>query len=194
MAYPVLVNMPGSQYLWMLRFISIALTVLMVSFFFWNTLKRKVIFIIAIALTLESIVAIDVYKRQLLSHEEVEINGRKVVPFDVIVNFMPKPPKFEHEIKEIIDEGIVSDDGCMVVEAYGKKDGKDILVENHVFAPGIVESFEKAKMTGEMYLTGQGGFLFSKMFVNDEFDMTGLITSDMLPMDKVDKMCIRDRI
>lgn len=123
----------------------------------------------------------------LLSHEEVEINGRKVVPFDVIVNFMPKPPKFEHEIKEIIDEGIVSDDGCMVVEAYGKKDGKDILVENHVFAPGIVESFEKAKMTGEMYLTGQGGFLFSKMFVNDEFDMKGLITSDMLPMDKVDR-------
>lgn len=42
-------------------------------------------------------------------------------------------------------------------------------------------------MTGEMYLTGQGGFLFSKMFINDDFDMTGLITSDMLPMDKVDK-------
>ena len=75
----------------------------------------------------------------------------------------------------------------MVVEAYGKKDGKDILVENHVFAPGIIEAFKRAGMTGEMYLTGQGGFLFSKMFVNDEFDMTGLITSDMLPMDKVDK-------
>ena len=75
----------------------------------------------------------------------------------------------------------------MVVEAYGKKDGKDILVENHVFAPGLMDAFEKAGMTGEMYLTGQGGFLFSKMFVNDDFDMTGLITSDMLPMDKVDK-------
>lgn len=123
----------------------------------------------------------------LLTHDEVEINGRKVVPFDVIVNYIPKPPKFEHEIKEIIDEGIISDDGCMVVEAYGKKDGKDILVENHVFAPGLVEAFEKAGMTGEMYLTGQGGFLFSKMFVNDDFNMTGLITSDMLPMEKVDQ-------
>ena len=56
-----------------------------------------------------------------------------------------------------------------------------------MFAPGLMEAFEKAGMTGEMYLTGQGGFLFSKMFVNDDFDMTGLITSDMLPMDKVDK-------
>ena len=38
-----------------------------------------------------------------------------------------------------------------------------------------------------MYLTGQGGFLFSKMFVNDDFDMTGVITSDMLPMEQVDR-------
>lgn len=127
------------------------------------------------------------YRAGLLSHEKQAIGDVMVAPFDVIVANMPHPPKFEHEIKEIIDDGIVSDDGCMVVEAYGKKDGKDILVENHVFAPGLVESFEKAGMTGEMYLTGQGGFLFSKMFVNDDFDMTGLITSDMMPMDKVDK-------
>lgn len=128
------------------------------------------------------------YRAGLLDHEEKEFKGRKVVPFDVIVGSVPAAPKFEHEIKDIIDEGIVCDSGCMVIEAYGKKDGKDVLVENHVFAPGIVEAFEKAGMTGEMYLTGQGGFLFSKMFVNDDYeDMTGLISSDMLPMDKVDK-------
>ena len=82
---------------------------------------------------------------------------------------------------------MVSDDGCMVVEAYGQKDGKNILVENHISAPGLVEAFERAGMTGEMYLTGQGGYLFSKMFVNDDFEITGLITSDMLPMDNVDR-------
>ena len=37
-----------------------------------------------------------------------------------------------------------------------------------------------------MYLTGQGGFFFSKMFVNDQFDQTGLISSDMLTDDQVD--------
>ena len=127
------------------------------------------------------------YRAGLLSHEAQDIKGCKVAPFDVIVANVPKPPRFEHEIREIIEEGIVSDEGCMVIEAYGKKDGRDILVENHVFAPGLVEAFEKAGMTGEMYLTGQGGFLFSKMFVNDDFDMTGLITSDMLPMEQVDQ-------
>ena len=84
------------------------------------------------------------------------------------------------------DEGLVSDSGCMVVEAYGKKDGKDILVENHVFAPGFVESYERAGITSEMYLTGQSGYLFTKMFVNDKLDQTGLISSDMLTFDQVD--------
>ena len=127
------------------------------------------------------------YRAGLFDHEEREIKSRKVVPFDVIVESIPKPPKFEEEIREIIEEGMEADDGCMVVEAYGKKDGKDILVENHVFAPGIVEAFERAKMTGEMYLTGQGGYLFSKMFINGDFDQCGLISSDMLSFEQVNR-------
>ena len=127
------------------------------------------------------------YRAGLFDHEEREITSRKVVPFDGIVESIPKPPKFEEEIREIIEEGMEADDGCMVVEAYGKKDGKDILVENHVFAPGIVEAFERAKMTGEMYLTGQGGYLFSKMFINGDFDQCGLISSDMLSFEQVDR-------
>ncbi len=122
----------------------------------------------------------------LLNHEKEDINGVMVAPFDVVLKHLPHPPKFKEEIKAIIDEGLYSDSGAMVVEAYGKKDGKDILVEVHVVAPGLVESYEKAGMTAEMYLTGQGGFLFSKMFVNDKFDKKGLFTSDMLTMDQVD--------
>ena len=57
-AYPVLVNLPGSQYLWMLRFISIALCFLMVGFFFWNTLKKSFIIIIAVALIFESVASL----------------------------------------------------------------------------------------------------------------------------------------
>lgn len=41
-AYPVLSLLPGSQYLWMLRFISIALTFLFVSLLFWKTLKKRI--------------------------------------------------------------------------------------------------------------------------------------------------------
>lgn len=52
-AYPILVVLPGSQYLWMLRFVSIALTFLYVSFFFWRSLKKHFQAIVAVLLVCE---------------------------------------------------------------------------------------------------------------------------------------------
>lgn len=126
------------------------------------------------------------YKAGMLNREEIEYKGTKMVPFDYVLSYIPPAPKYKEEIKEIIDEGLVCDSGCMVIEAYGKKDGKDVLVETHVSAPGLVESYERAGITAEMYLTGQGGYLFSKLFVNDKFDQKGMISSDMLTMNQVD--------
>ncbi len=120
------------------------------------------------------------YRAGLLSWEEEEVDGQKEIPHDVILKHVPQAPKDPEEIKKIIDEGIISDGGAFVVEAYGKKDGKDVMVELHLSAPGLIESYEKAKMTGEMYLTGQGAFLYTKLFVNDMIDQKGLISSDML--------------
>jgi hypothetical protein len=110
----------------------------------------------------------------------------KISPFYFILSQIPHAPKYEEEIQSFIDEGLALDSGCMVIEAYGQKDGKDVLVETHVMAPGFVESFERAKITAEMYLTGQGGYLFSKMFVNGKFDQKGVISSDMLTFEQVD--------
>ena len=64
-----------------------------------------------------------------------------------------------------------------------------ILLNNDtVVLPGFVESFERAKMTGEMYLTGQGGYLFTKLFLNDMFEgQSGFISSDMLTDEQVDE-------
>ncbi|MGI6722115.1 MAG: saccharopine dehydrogenase family protein [Anaerovoracaceae bacterium] len=126
------------------------------------------------------------YRAGLLNHEEEDIDGVRVSPFKVVLKHIPPAPKYKEEIKDIIDEGLISDSGCMVIEAYGKKDGKNVMVETHVFAPGLVESFEKAGITAEMYLTGQGGYLFSKMFVNDQYDQKGLISSDMITQEQVD--------
>lgn len=60
-----------------------------------------------------------------------------------------------------------------------------MLVEVHVFAPGLQESFERAGISARMYLTGQGGSLFTKMFVNDVFDQKGLISSDMIAKEQI---------
>jgi len=127
------------------------------------------------------------YRAGLLSREEETYKGHTFIPFDVIVSHLPPAPKFRDEIQEILDEGLVKDEGAFVVEATGTKDGKKVLVETYLYAPGCVESFERAGITGEQYLTGQCGSLFTKMFVNDDYTQTGLISSDMLTYEECDK-------
>jgi saccharopine dehydrogenase-like NADP-dependent oxidoreductase len=126
------------------------------------------------------------YRAGLLSQSTEAVGDVKVSPFDVVLQHIPPAPKYRDEIQEILDEGLVSDTGCMVVEAYGKKDGKDVLVEVHVMAPGLEDSFKLSGLTAEMYLTGQGGSLFTKMLVNDIVTQKGLISSDMITDEQVD--------
>lgn len=126
------------------------------------------------------------YQAGLLSRQPEEYQGQEIVPFDFVLHHLPPAPKTETEIRQILGEGLVSDDGYMKVEAVGKKDGKMIQVHTEVHAPGLAESFAKAGITAEMYLTGQGGFLFSKLILEGHMNQTGLITSDMLTLDQVD--------
>ena len=127
------------------------------------------------------------YKAGLLHHEEEEFNGVKISPFDWVLAHVPAAPKDPEEIKAIIDEGIIEDNGAFVCEAYGQKDGKNVMVDLHLCAPGIEEAYEKAKMSGEMYLTGQGAFLYTKLFVNEMITQKGLISSDMLNDEQVEQ-------
>ena len=126
------------------------------------------------------------YYAGLLSRKPEEYQGQEIVPFDFVLHHLPPAPKTETEIRQILEEGLISDDGYMKVEAAGKKDGKMIQVHTEVHAPGLAESFARAGITAEMYLTGQGGFLFSKLILEGHMNQTGLITSDMLTLDQVD--------
>ena len=65
------------------------------------------------------------------------------------------------------------------------KGGKPVTVETHVMAPGMIESFERSGLTAEMYLTGQGGAIFTKMLLNDVINEPGLISSAMLNDEQV---------
>ncbi len=126
------------------------------------------------------------YQAGLLSREPMDFNGQKIIPFDLVLSQLPPAPKTEIEIRQILNEGLLSDDGYMEVSAIGTKDGRDIEVITLVNAPGFVESVAKAGITAEMYLTGQGGFLFSRLILEGHMHQRGLMTSDMLTMDQVD--------
>lgn len=124
----------------------------------------------------------------LLKRKPVEVNGQMINTHEAILKFLPNPPRFAHEVEDIIKEGLVSDTGAFVVEAMGKKDRKDVRVESHLFAPGFVDSYKKFGVTGEQYLTGQGGFMFTKLFINDELEgQAGFISSAELSPEANDK-------
>ncbi len=119
------------------------------------------------------------YRMGLLSHQPVDVKGTSIVPMDLALKLTPPAPKYTHEIKAILDEGLVAEEGAFLVRVDGTKNGKPLRIDNYVNAPGVYEAFEKAGLTAETYLTGQCGALFTKMFVNDKIHQKGLFPPEV---------------
>lgn len=124
------------------------------------------------------------YKMGLLSDEKLEVKGQEIVPMDIISKLTPPAPKYADEIKAVLDEGMVSEDGVFLVRVTGKKDGRVSQIDLYCAAPGLTDSFEKAGITHESYFTGQAAFLFTKMFVNDVITTKGCFPPECLEADE----------
>jgi saccharopine dehydrogenase (NAD+, L-lysine-forming) len=124
------------------------------------------------------------YNMGFLSTEEREFNGMKYIPFDLVIEHAPEAPKYQDEIKAIIDEGLITEEGVFQVLVEGKKDGKPARVLCYGNAPGLIESFEKYGISHESYLTGQCAFIFTKMLVNDVIGTKGVIAPEVLDADE----------
>ncbi|MCF8070126.1 MAG: saccharopine dehydrogenase NADP-binding domain-containing protein [Desulfobacterales bacterium] len=119
-------------------------------------------------------------KLGMLSEEPVDYKGTRVIPMEFLLQLIPRPPKHPDEIQAIIDEGLELDEGAFQVRVEGMKDGKKIVVDNYAIAPGLVESFEKYKITQESFFTGQCAAVFTKMMANDKFTEKGLFVPEQL--------------
>ena len=120
------------------------------------------------------------YNMGFLSSEEKEHNGMKYVPFELTIANTPPAPKYQEEIKEIIDGGLVSEEGAFQVVVDGTKDDKPVRITCYMNAPGLIEAYEKSGLTHETYLTGQCAFIFTKMLVNDVIQQKGAIAPEVL--------------
>jgi len=120
------------------------------------------------------------YKMGLLSEVEIDIKGTKIVPMDIISKLTPPAPKYPNEIQAVLDEGMVSEEGAFRIRVDGLKDGVKTRIDCFANAPGLTEAFEKAQITHESYFTGQGAFLFTKMFINNKIETKGAYPPEAL--------------
>lgn len=121
------------------------------------------------------------YRMGLLASEPVKLNGAEVVPLELVVKLCPPAPKFPDEIKAIIEEGLVAEEGAFLVRVDGYRDDKPLRIDGYVNAPGLVEAFETSGLSHEAYLTGQCAAVFVKMLVEDVFAEKGLFVPEQIP-------------
>ncbi len=120
------------------------------------------------------------YKMGLLSEEPVDVNGTSIVPMELVSKLTPPAPKYPDEIQAVLDEGMISEEGAFLVRVAGKRDGKNLTIDSYVNAPGLTESFQRARITHESYMTGQAAFLFTKMFVRGKIVAKGVFPPEVL--------------
>ena len=123
------------------------------------------------------------YQLGLLSKEPVTVKGTEIVPMDLVLQLCPPAPKFPDEIKTILDEGLVMEEGAFLVRVDGHKDAKPVRIDCNVNAPGLVEAFETSGLSHEAYITGQCGSVFVKMMVDEAFTAKGLFVPEQLHAD-----------
>lgn len=120
------------------------------------------------------------YKMELLSNRSIQVDGNLVIPRNLILKLTPDAPKYENDIEEILEEGLESDTGAVLVRVTGELNAQKVMIDNYVNAPSCREAFQRSGLTGETYLTGQCGALFTKMFVNNKISQKGLFPPEAL--------------
>jgi saccharopine dehydrogenase-like NADP-dependent oxidoreductase len=120
------------------------------------------------------------YKMGLLSSQPVDVKGTSIVPIDLISALTPPAPKYPEEIRTVIDEGMISEEGAFLVRVEGMLEGSTIRIDSYANVPGLIDSFQKAGITHEAYFTGQAAFLFTKMFVNNVIQKPGVYPPEVL--------------
>jgi saccharopine dehydrogenase-like NADP-dependent oxidoreductase len=131
------------------------------------------------------------YNMGLLSSKSVMVNGVEIVPMDLVLQLCPPAPKFPDEIKAILDDGLVMEEGAFLVQVEGYKNNKPMRIDNYVNAPGLVDAFETSGLSHEAYLTGQCASVFVKMMVDDVFPEKGLYVPEQLHADAL-QYCFRE--
>lgn len=114
-AYHLLVYLPGSQYLWMTRFMSIAVCLVLVSFFFWRSLKRPFQTTFLLLFGVQTLLAL-----ALVTHAQYPSPPNDYFDSLETAMLIDQGKEITHQRMSIIDPYDADINGVYVVAGYGE--------------------------------------------------------------------------
>lgn len=110
-------------------------------------------------------------KLGLHSLKEIDVNGCKVRPIDVVVALMPRPVDLAGKVKGYAG---------VVVEVIGKKAGRRTMVKTWTVM-SHEKAYELCRSNATGYLVGAGGAVAAEMLLEREVEGKGLLVPEQLP-------------
>ncbi len=120
------------------------------------------------------------YRFGLLGTEPVEVDGVPVVPLRLVCKLTPPAPADPAEIEEVIKEGVLTEEGQMLIRVEGQTEGHRVRIDNYTNSLSLTRAFEKHRISHQSFLTGQSAFMFSRLFVEDRIEETGVFPPEVL--------------
>lgn len=111
--YPVLEKLPGSQYLWMLRFISIALCMILYSFLTWKTLRKWLVVVCCMLLLADVIPSLP-----LLYDGKDEMSAQERMDYTSDISLITKAKEVTKQRAALMDEGEMGAKGSYLLTDY----------------------------------------------------------------------------
>jgi len=116
----------------------------------------------------------------LLRKEPMDIKGSTVRPIDVVAGILPPAPSDPESIRDALSDGIVSEEGALVVHLEGFQDGRPVTIDNYIKGMKLSEAFKTFGITHQAFITAQSAFVFSKLIVEDRIVRTGVFPPEAL--------------
>ncbi len=113
-AYIVLKHLPGSQYLWMLRFISIALCMILMSILMWDRLKKPLVVMLCVLLVADTIPSLSLITGE---HNNVSADERMTAVQNSTL--ITRAQSVTKQRLALMDESILGATGSWLVSDYG---------------------------------------------------------------------------
>lgn len=115
----------------------------------------------------------------LMSKEPVEIQGKKIIPQNVLSKLLPPTPT-AMELIELIRSGKLRSRTIMTVDAYGKKDGKDLHYRLWEEIPSAAAACERIPGASDVsYATAVQGAVFALMMLRGQVNHTGVFPPEV---------------